>query len=244
MVDIVVSHLYNDREMKYIYRQPFIHKHNRENEGWDLPAYFHIRFIGILYATAICNKIDIATLSHNYRNMMSIFSGMIEGMIANLSTENIGDKKEYPTNYHWLISEIFSLTNNWLDFFNEPENYNIDSNYNLFIPDCINLCLEELYDAVKTKKVTIEFLIRQIHYGVLTEYFSFRLNDELKSSLEENLIDKIPNELIASILKFSLYESFAIGFKNFCEGNFRVHNKSDKTPILRLREFLVKNEKI
>ena len=73
--DFARKHLYNDRESKYIYNQPHIYMHNSREEGYDFPIYYHIQFIGILYATAILDKIDIDIVSKNNKNMQSIYSG-------------------------------------------------------------------------------------------------------------------------------------------------------------------------
>ena len=104
--DFARRHLYYDKDAKYLYNQPHIHIHTSEGEGYNLPIFYHIRFIGILYATAIKNKVDIDTVAHFYKNMQTIYSSMIEGMIDNLQIEGIDTAKEYPTNYHWLILAI------------------------------------------------------------------------------------------------------------------------------------------
>jgi hypothetical protein len=218
--------------------------HNQKDEGYDMPVYYHINFIGILYATAIHNKVDIDMVSDNYKNMQSIYSGMIEGMINNLINREEDNEKEYPTNYHWLIGEIFSITGNWLDTFNETDNFVKTSSYVDFIPFNIGLCLSELYKGITKKKISEEYVISQCYYGVLTHYFSPLLNNYLRESIEKNIIADIPNEFIESILKFSLDEKYAIRFDEFLNNNFHVLNQSEKRILNQLRSFLITNNKV
>jgi len=242
--DSVNKHLYYDKDAKYIYNQPHIYMHNSQDEGYNLPLFYHINFIGILYATAIRNKIDIDTISHNYKNMQSIYSGMIGGIIDNLTTDGVDNLKEYPTNYHWLIGEIFGITNNWLHQFNEKENFVKTSSYLDFIPFNIRLCLSELYRGEQKKKIAKKFVVSQCYYGVLTQYFSPLLNNSLRSSIEENIIADIPNDFVEPILEFSLDEAFATSYENFCEGKSRVTNLKEREIMNRLRNFLIANNKI
>lgn len=223
--DLVSRHLYYDKEAKYIYNQPHIDMHNSEDEGYNLPVYYHIRFIGILYATAIRNKIDIDTIAHNYKNMQTIYSSMIGGIIDNLNTDGLDNLKEYPTNYHWLIGEIFGTTSNWLDQFNEKENFVETGSYVDFIPFNIRLCLSELYKGEEKKKISKKFIISQFYYGILTHYFSPLLNDTLRDSIESNIITEIPRDFIEPLLEFSLDEAFAGRFYSFQQRRFSGSKK-------------------
>jgi len=218
--------------------------HNSEDEGYNLPVYYHIRLIGILYASAIRNKIDVHTITPNYGNMQSIYSSMITGMIENLSPDGVDNSKEYPTNYHWLISEIFHTTNNWLYQFNEKENFVRKSSNVDFIPFNVSLCLSELYKGEQNNKIHKKFVISQCYYSVLTEYFSPLLNNSLRESIEKNIIADIPNNLMESILDFSLNEKYSIWFKEFREGNYRLINNDEKEILTRLRKFLLSKNKI
>lgn len=242
--DFVRKHLQYEKDPKYIYNQPHIHLHNRKEEGYEMPVYYHIRFIGLLYSTAIHSKVDIDIVSHNYKNMQSIFSSMIEGMIDNLINTEEDNEKEYPTNYHWLISEIFSITGNWLDTFNEAANFVETSSYVDFIPFNIRLCLSELYKGVNKKKISTEFLVRQFYYRILTNYFSPLLNNFLRDSIEEKIIANIPKQLIEPILKFSLDENYAIRFDEFCNNKFHVLNQAERSILNRFRNYLIANRKI
>jgi Holliday junction resolvase len=244
MSDYVSRHLYNDKDAKYLYNQPHVYMHNHEEEGYDMPAYYHIRFIGILYATAILNKIDIDNVSSGFKNMQSIFSGMIEGMLNNLRDNEVDNEKEFPTNYHWLIGQIFSITGNWLDTFNDPDNFVETSSYVDFIPFNIRLCLSELYKGVEKGKISKKFVISQCYYGVINHYFSPLLNNSLRESIEKNIIANIPNEFVKPILEFSLDEAYAIRFDQFCKGDFRLINLNEKKILNRLRSFLISSKKI
>ncbi len=69
-----LKHLQNEK-IKALHS---IYNHSPEllidNYKNQLPLYFHIQFIGLLYNEAIDQKIDISTLSAKYNNMQSIFS--------------------------------------------------------------------------------------------------------------------------------------------------------------------------
>lgn len=242
--DYVSNHLYNDKDAKYLYNQPHIYMHNSEDEGYNLPVYYHIRLVGILYATAICNKVDIDIISQNYKNMQSIFSSIIEGIINNLKADEIDNNKEYPTNYHWLIGEIFSITNNWFRQFNELENFVKTSSYVDYISSCTRWCFSELYKGVQSQKIDKKFMIQQFYYGILTEYFSPLLNNFLRESIEQNIISQIPDEFVKPILRFSFNEKFAMNYEEFCKENFRVVNSKEREILKRLRMFLLDNNKI
>lgn len=240
--DWVRRHLYYDKEAKYVYNQPHIHMHKSEDEGFEMPAYYHIRFIGILYATAIQNKVDIDLVSVHATSMRSIFSGMIEAMIKNSDYVASENEKEYPTNYHWLISEIFSMSYNWLDMFND--NFVESSSYVDFIPTNINYCLSELYNGFSINKISLKFIVSRCYYSAIIHYFSPNLIDLLREPIEEQILINIPNEFIKPILKFSLNEKYAIRFDEFCKGDYRLIDQKERDILNRLRIFLISNNKL
>jgi hypothetical protein len=245
IADLVQKHLYNNKDCKYLYNQSLIHLHNSEDQGHDMPVYYHIRFIGILYATAILNKIDINTAAPNYGNMQTIFSSIIKGMIDNLTIQpEVEYEKEYPTNYHWLIGEIFHTTGYWLDAFNKEEYFVESYSYTDFIPYNISLCLSQLYKAVKNDKISLKFLVSQCYYGAINDYLSPLTNDTIRVSMEKNIIANIPNQFIEPILDFSLDEAFAIHFHNFKNDNFGFQDRGEKQILNRLRGFLLANNKL
>jgi hypothetical protein len=243
MSDLVKKHLYYDKDAKYLYNQPHIYMHNSEDDGYNLPMYYHIRFIGILYATAIRNKVDIDSVARRYKNMQSIYSGMIEGMVDNLSVDGIDKLKEYPTNYHWLIGEIFGTASNWIYQFNEEENFVPTCSYVDFITFNIRLCLSELYKGVEKNKIERKFIVSQCYYGVLTHYFSPTLNDIMRNSIEQNIVSNIPQNLLEEILEFSLDEAFADHFYSFQQRRFSGSKKEIEIQD-RLWLFLTKNERL
>lgn len=61
-----------------IYLQPHPHVHTKGEEGYDLPLYYHIRFISLMYDNAITNKVD------THPHMHTLFGGMIEETVNNL----------------------------------------------------------------------------------------------------------------------------------------------------------------
>ena len=242
--DFARKHLYNDQQAKYIYNQPHIYLHTREEEGYDLLIYSQIRLVGIMYATAIENKVDIDIVSSNYKNMQSIYSGMVAGMIDNLSVPPREDEPEYPTNYHWLIGEIFSMTSNWLDLFSEKENFVPTYSYVDFIPFNISLCLSELYKAYEKKKISMKFVVSQCYYGALIYYFSPLINMSLKRSIEKYFISGLPSSLIKPVFDFSLNEKFAIRYERLQEGDFGFRNQGDREILNQLRLFLYSQKKL
>ncbi len=242
--DYVAKHLYYDKDSKYLYNQPHIYMHNFEDEGYNFPVYYHISLIGILYATAIRNKIDVDMVAPNYKNMQSIYSSMVKGMIDNIDIAGLNDAGEYPTNYHWLIGEIFSILHHWLNEFNEVKNFIETSSYVNFISFNIQLCFLEMYDGIKNNKVEVSFVVSQFYYNVLTSYFSPLLNDILRQSIEENIISEIPSGLVEPILKFSLDNAYAVRIDEFYKGRFHVLNAKEEEILNRFRNILIDNNKI
>lgn len=247
--DHVSKHLQAEYGKVGIYNQEHYHPRIREDEGFELPIYYHIRFIGLMYSSAIESRIDISAISHRYTNMQTIYSGMVEQMINNIIVTEENANKEYPTNYHWLISEIFDLQSNWLTSFSderyEEERYiDKDSSYVSFIPFSMSLCLSELYKGLRKERITIEFLNRKIYYNILSHYFNPGLHDIMKVSIENKVIQKIPNELLEAILDFALDEEFAIDFDDLIKENFGLINNGEREILLRLLKFLRDNNKI
>jgi len=229
-----------------IYAQPHHYQHTRGEEGYDLPVYYHIRFVAMMYSTAIMNRVD------TYPHMYTLYEGMIDEMIANLDHGSVDLKGEYPTNYHWLIGEIFSGANRWLELFGGehikpgtdymPESdyiyFSIKSTYIDFIPSCLNFCLQSLYKGVDQKKINIKFVSQMMYYNVLSEYFSHNFKDEMRTSIEENVIKNIPKDYVEDILDFALKESFAGTFSNFQEKRFSSAHKEEAQIQLRLHNFM------
>jgi hypothetical protein len=127
----------------------------------------------------------------------------------------------------------------------EAERYfDKDSSYVSFIPISMSLCLSELFKGFSKERITIEFLNRRIYYNILYHYFDADLNDIMKMSIENEVIQRIPNELLKPILDFALNEKFAIDFEDLINENFALINNGERETLLRLLRFLRDNDKI
>jgi len=239
--DYVSNLLVAQYDKASIYNQPHYYTRIREDEGYDLPLYYHILFIGFLYSSAIENKVDISGISHRYTNMQSIYSNIVEGIINNIDTTQVNDKAEYPTNYHWLIAEMFSLIENWLTTFSDKKYFSKNSSYVSFIPFSFSLCMNELYKGFNRGKITQRFLNARIYYNMLSDYFSHRTNDEMKTSIEEEVIQRIPKEHLKPIFDFALDEKFEMHFSDLVDENYQMINAEELKVLKRLRKFLAKN---
>ncbi|MCT4613374.1 MAG: hypothetical protein N4A49_00705 [Marinifilaceae bacterium] len=230
--DFVSNQLQQEANSNSFYNQGFQLSRIRENQGWDLPVYYHIRFIGLLYSTAIRNKVDISMLSHRYTNMQTIYSSIIKQLIENISRDNIDLEKEYPSNNHWLISEIFSLQSEWLSSFGDEysdEKYYFDetSSYVSFIPFSLRLCLNELHDGFSKLKISKDFLINKYYYNVLSHYFSHSLNRKVKESIENEILLKIPQNIKEDVYNYAFDEKYAITLEDFKNNKFEKLRESE-----------------
>ncbi|RYE20153.1 MAG: hypothetical protein EOP45_11530 [Sphingobacteriaceae bacterium] len=217
-----------------IYNRPPYHSIIRGEEGFDLPVYYPIRFIGLLHSSAIERKIDVAGKG----NMQSIYSQIVELIVDNLRPNNDEEVTEYSTNYHWLISEIFSLSSNWLQIFSID--YFVEhSSYVDFIPFSMSLSLNELYKGNLKGKISQSFLNSIHHYHILSKYFDFDLPEPMRESIENNIIKNIPGQKLRSILNFSLNESFAINYDELLSENFHMQNIEEQELLLRLKRVLI-----
>jgi hypothetical protein len=238
LFDHFSKHLQSESGKENIYNQLHYHSKLREEEGFDLPLYYHIQFIGLLYSSAIKNKIDISTVSNSYSNMQGIYSGMISGMVENINITESNINREYPTNYHWLISQIFDIQSNWLIKFCSPEKFNSKSSYVDYFPSSLKNCMKELYDGFEKEKFSQDFLNSKMYYNILSNYFSSQINDEIRKSIELNIISQIPKKHLKSILNFSLDERFAMTFDDLIEENFNNLNNNEEVLLKRLLAFL------
>lgn len=248
-VDFVANHLQQESHPNSFYNQEFQVIRIRANQGWNLPVYFHIRFIGLVYSTAIRNKVDISILSNRYTNMQTIYSNIIKQIIGNITLDNLDLNKEYPSNYHWLISEVFSLQSEWLSSFGDQysdNEYYFDksSSYISFIPFSLYLCLEELHGGVKNNKISEKSLINKYYYNVLSHYFSPTLNLKMKDSIESEILSKIPKEIIRNVFNFAFDMKFAISFDDFKNNRFSLLKEHEKEILSQLKNYLKKNDKL
>jgi hypothetical protein len=76
---------------------------------------------------------------------------------------------------------------------------------------------------------------------MLSNYFSYRTNDEMKFSIEKEVIQRIPKEHLEPIFEFELDEKFAMHFSELVNGDYRVINDDELKVLKRLRNFLHEN---
>jgi len=243
-----LGHLQNEKikAVHSIYNQsPELLIDNYKNQ---LPLYFHIQFIELLYNEAIEQKIDISTLSTKYTNMLTIFSAMIEKIVDNLNKEIIERNKneEYPTNYHYLISKIFSTIGHWFDAFIEEDKYNNNNSLVTFIPSCFGLCAEQLFKGYNKGLIRIDFVSEIYNYHLIDNYFSSKLETYLLSEINEKCIKIIPKEHIKKILNYCLNERLALSYYDFIKKEFLkpTLKKFEQTRLETLYNFLEKHNKI
>lgn len=239
--DFTTKHLRGEHGKQSIYNQKHFSPRIREDEGFDLPAFHHITFIGLLYETVIQDKIDISASPNKYTNMQSIYSGMINEMINNIIPIEINQSGEIQTNYHWLITRIFSLSNNWLKTFNDEDYFEPNSSYIHFIPNSISLCLDELYSGNKKGKISEDFIIKEISFSILFDYFKDSLNDKLKTEIENYIISKIPKKFKKQIFDYVLNKDFAIDYDQLIKENYGRTPNNDRKSLIRFRDFNNKN---
>lgn len=246
--DHVSKHLQSECGKTGIYSQEHYNTRIREDEGFDLPIYYHIRFIGLMYSSAIENNVDISTITHRYTNIQSIYSSIVEQMIKNIIVKENANK-EYQSNYHWLIGEIFNIQSNWLTLFSD-ENYekhryfNENSSYVYFIPSSMSLCLSGMYKGYRNGSISMVFLKSIIYYNILSHYFKYGLNENIKTSIEEKVISIIPVEYLKLILDYALGEKYAIDYEKLIEKDFSLIIERDKEVLNRLLEFLIRKDMI
>ncbi len=258
MYDTIQTHLKAEKmKENSIYTQQHDYKFIREEQGYDLPIYFHIKFVGLMYSNAISNKIDIDNLSTFNGHMRTLFSEMIGRMITNMPI-NRDSKKEYETNYHWLIAETFDVISNWLDIYGGehptyPEEYEngvlkfkhtffeSKSSYKYFIPQCFANCLDKLYKGREEGKITQQFINMRFHYGIMNYYYKWYALDEIRSQIEEEIIANIPQNVLPEILDYSLDEEFATKYYSFKEKKFHSVKEEEAKIQKRLWDFLNKN---
>lgn len=245
--DFTKQHLLNESQKESsVYLQPHAYYHSKAEEGYDLPLYYHVRFIALMYGTAIEHKVN------THPHMHTLYASMIENMIANMRTEDANKHGEYPTNYHWIISEIFSSANRWLEVFTMQSPvedgdetsptypyFDPNSTYLDFIPSCLNFCCQALYKGLEQEKLSMHFVAAKMYYAIFSEYFRHDLKDEMRASIEENILKVVKKQYLPGILKLTLDEKFAMNYPAFKEKEFRG-SAAEKKLLLRLWNYLNK----
>ncbi len=243
-----LKHLQNEKinSQHSIYNQP--PELLIDDYKFQLTLYYPINFIGLLYNEAINQKIDISTLSSRYTNMQAIFSLMIEKMIDNIDKEiyQLNFKKEYPTNYHFLISKIFSIVGNWFSLFIDDEKYEDNNSLIIFIPFCFRLCATQLFEGNKKGVITVDFIKRIYSYHLMDVYFDYNIKSRLISEINEKCLKIIPKEFVEPILKYCLDERLALSYYDFRRKDFSqpTIKKYEEQRLNDLYEFLEKHDKM
>lgn len=246
--DWYIIHLQTERLKgeNSIYNQPS--ESLIDNYEYILPLFYHISFISLLYNEAIINRRDISTLSDKYTNMQTIFSTMIDKMLGNIDSVmyEANLDKDYPTGYHFIISEIFRIIGHWLCSFCDKENYNKESSLIVFIPFCFSLSMKSLFKGLDDHKIGLDFIKRQYHYNLFDTYFSNKLKPEIEEKINKCCIMGIPKEHLQNILEFSLNEKLAINYNTFINNDFTIPVLKDfeKKRLDSLRTYLRKNNLI
>ncbi len=238
LTDQINQHLKSQNEYLNIYNQEHYYPRIKDNEGYDLPIYYHIHFIGLMYSSAIKNDIDISTISNKYINPHSFFSDIIKLIIDNIVlTENNLDMK-FQTNYLWLINEIFSIQSKWLEQFGHSENeknFNDNSSYISFIPSSFRFCFRELYKGLNKNKITLSFIKVKIADHIMYDYFN-GLNEKLKKSIDNEILKQIPKNIRKEIIDFSVNERLGFDLDNLTDNDI-THHKNRK-DLLNLKNII------
>jgi hypothetical protein len=88
------------------------------------------------------------------------------------------------------------------------------------------------------------FLASRVYYGVLNDYLSPQLHDSLRASIEKNVIEGIPTDLVEKILTFALDEALAMRFDEFREGKLEYLETQQTAVLKRLHNVLVGNQQL
>lgn len=227
--DSAKIHLRSERGRKNsLYMQEHLYGHVEGEEGYDLPLFYHIRCIDLIYCTAIKGKLNLKG------NMHTIYGGMVAEVINNLDTVENYEDREFPTNYHWLISEIFNSIGNWLEIYGKKhfadiekdddeliyKYYSEQSNLTDFIPSCFHFTINELYKGYQENKIKLNFIAKMFHYHLFSYYFDHEAHPDILTSIETNVIRNIPKDLIPEIFDKTLDEHFAGSYNRFIERRF------------------------
>lgn len=239
-----VSHLHREGfNSNSIYLQtPVFLDH--ASEGIQLPVFFHVQFISLLYATSIDSGVDIEEFGG--KNMYTIYSTWIARIIENLKLSGRKFTEKDNSNYHWLISKMLDNAGDWLRFFSENEAYdNKFCSYRKFIPGGLGLCFNEVYKGYQEELIPLNFVVQHLHHNVLSLYYNLRERPDLKALIEKQIISKIPQSIVISVFAFSLDEEFALIFDDFNSGHFpSLQDQAEIDLVSRLRNQLRENSQL
>lgn len=238
IADYIEKLLQSENGKLSIYNQEHFHPRITEVEGWELSVYYHIRFIGIIYSTAIEDKVDISMLSNRYRNIISLYSCVIENILNNMTINEKETNKEGNSNYHWLINKIFDIQREWAIKFFKKDQINLTSSYQTFIPASLASCIEELYKGYTLNKITYDYLYNILYYDILNNYYDPRIGNSYRESIENEIICKIPDNIRVKILERSLKDKYAKSYDDFKNENYTGLNGQYIEILNRLKSYL------
>ena len=213
-------------------------------EGLQLPLFYHVQFISLLYATAIADGIDIE--EYGGKNMLTIYSTWIKQVMDTLTHSGKKFTEKDNSNYHWLIGKMLDNSGYWLRFFYESELFNKPGcSYVEFIPACLGFCFAELYKGYRDELFPAEFLVKRLHYDVLSVYYNTGNKPSLQAAIEKYVIVKIPEAITINVFNFSLEEEFGMNFDDFYNGQFHVLQDQDILKTVKhLRTLLKSNNQL
>jgi len=199
-----------------------------EKVGFDLPLYYHIRLIGLIYDTAIERNVNV------YGIRQTMLQNIVKKIISNLQVQGLDLKKEYPNKYFWLLSEIFGIHRDWIRQQGVKE-WDDQSNLNSFVNYSYWLCLDALIEGYMDSKIDMSFITLVAHYDFLTNYYHHEMKGDFLNVMEEEVISRIPDTTLVHILDRSLDEYDATDCYRFCT----VTNNRER--IARLQRYLAEN---
>ncbi len=236
LADFMELQIRRENQQGSIYNQKYVFPRFHQDGGFHLPIYYNLSFIGLLYSTSIERKLDLQTLSTRYNHMVTIFSSIIKIMIGNISADGLDIEEEYPSNYHWLVKEIFRQISCWIHIFEQQDFF--PSSYHRYIPSCLSFSLRELYAGLRQGKVSQSFVNQIFYYDIFLDYFKLPSESEIKNQLDELVIQQIPLDFMPAILEFTLDEQFAISYGSFLDGDFGVGGEHERITLDHLRKIV------
>jgi hypothetical protein len=214
------------------------------SEGSQLPMFFHIQFISLLYGTSITDNKDIE--GYGGKNMYSIYSQWTKQIIENLKLSGRKFTKKDNSNYHWLIGKMLDNAGDWMRLFNENDNFiGKYCSYRDFAPMCLGLCLKEVYKGYENELIPVEYIKSHIHHNVLNLYYLPNLDADFRDAIEKQIISNVPEKLVIVVFAYSLGEEFAMTFDDFYDGKFHsITDQSEINLVTRLRNLLKENKQL
>lgn len=249
-IDLGLLGLIEDHAKRLIDREPKDSKYNKafvhqveQLDGHDLPIYFQIKLIGLLFDIAIKEKMNLNHIRH------SLFCIIVKKIIEKIHNDDVDLDREYPSNYFWLLSEIFQMHDNWITALSETE---IDEDgeevedvsedveefarywtLSVYANASYYSCLDALVDGFDEGKIPQRFIDSIGYYHFFNIYLSHNAKENFLQFMEEHVINDIQIPQLVSILDKTFDEAEAFSCYNFCnKGGY------NKPRIRRLFHYL------